>query len=160
MIMVSLSSYFRAYPSRFRLTGWHSRQGMPGVPFPVGRCTLLMNHHVVSQPSTASRFLAFVSQCLSGSCCSQSGVVRMLRSNGSWGTCIPQGVTTFLHHASRRTFCSGYARKSITSHNRPKNNVLLVRSFMPIATKVHSELIRCPKKVLRSHTQNPLILQA
>jgi len=31
--MVSLSSYFRAYPPRFRLTGWHSRQGMPGVPF-------------------------------------------------------------------------------------------------------------------------------
>jgi len=26
--------------------------------------------------------------------------------------------------------------------------------------KSGSELIRCPKKVLRSHTQNPLILQA
>jgi len=27
----------------------------------------------------------------------------MLRSKGSWGPCIPQGVSTFLHHASRRT---------------------------------------------------------
>ena len=27
----------------------------------------------------------------------------MLRSKGSWGTCISQGVSTFLHHASRRT---------------------------------------------------------
>src|SRR5713101_8353247 len=35
--------------ARFR----HPRQGMPGVPFPVGLCTLLVNHHVVSQPSTA-----------------------------------------------------------------------------------------------------------
>jgi hypothetical protein len=31
---------------------------------------------------------------------------------------------------------------------------------MPIATKIRSELIRRPKKVLRSHAQNPLILQA
>src|SRR6266446_4832410 len=31
--MVSIGSYFRAYPNRFRLTGWHLRQGMPGVPF-------------------------------------------------------------------------------------------------------------------------------
>lgn len=26
----------------------------------------------------------------------------MLRPNDSWGTCIPQGITTFLHYASRR----------------------------------------------------------
>src|SRR4029453_6065598 len=116
MIMVSLSSYFRAYPPRFRLTGGHSRQGMPGVPFPVGRCTLLMNHHFVSQPSNASLLLAFVSQCLSGSCCSQCGVVRMLRSNGSWGTCIPQGVTTFLHRPrSRRRALSATQHNPTTS---------------------------------------------
>jgi transposase len=36
------------------LTGWHHRQGMPGCSFPEGLCTLLMNHHVISQPSTAS----------------------------------------------------------------------------------------------------------
>src|SRR4029453_10441545 len=26
----------------------------------------------------------------------------MLRPNDSWGTCIPQGIATFLHYASRR----------------------------------------------------------
>ena len=36
------------------LTGWHHRQGMPGCSFPEGLCTLLVNHHVISQPSTAS----------------------------------------------------------------------------------------------------------
>src|SRR6266496_2154144 len=36
------------------LTGWHQRQGMPGCSFPEGLCTLLVNHHVISQPSTAS----------------------------------------------------------------------------------------------------------
>src|SRR5262245_35875425 len=56
--------------------------------------------------------------------------------------------------------CSGYARKSVARRKRLKNNWLQARSFMPIATKIHSELIRCPKKVLRSHTQKPLILQA
>jgi len=30
------------------LTGWHPRQGMPGCPFPEGRCTLLVNHHGIS----------------------------------------------------------------------------------------------------------------
>src|SRR5262245_10129328 len=55
--------------------------------------------------------------------------------------------------------CSGYARKSVTSRKWIKNNVLQYRPSMPIATKVCSELIRRPKKVLRSHAQNPLILQ-
>jgi hypothetical protein len=36
------------------LPGWHHRQGMPGCPFPEGRYTLLVNHHVISQPSAAS----------------------------------------------------------------------------------------------------------
>src|SRR5262249_30635405 len=27
----------------------------------------------------------------------------MLRPNGSWGTCRPQGIATFLHYASRRS---------------------------------------------------------
>src|SRR5437870_8313287 len=30
----------------------------------------------------------------------------MLRPNDSWGTCIPQGIATFLHYASRRS--AGY----------------------------------------------------
>jgi hypothetical protein len=56
--------------------------------------------------------------------------------------------------------CSGYARKSITSRTWLKNNMLQVRSVMPITTKIRSELIKRPKKVLPSNTQNPLILQA
>ncbi len=27
----------------------------------------------------------------------------MLRPNDSWSTCIPQGIATFLHYASRRS---------------------------------------------------------
>src|SRR2546429_6242106 len=30
----------------------------------------------------------------------------MLRPNDSWSTCIPQGIATFLHYASRRS--AGY----------------------------------------------------
>src|SRR5215467_7498768 len=32
----------------------------------------------------------------------------MLRPNGSWGTCIPQGIATFLHYASRRSAAYRY----------------------------------------------------
>jgi hypothetical protein len=52
------------------------------------------------------------------------------------------------------------ARKSITSRKWLKNNMLQVRSVMPITTKIRSELIKRPKKVPPSNTQNPLILQA
>jgi len=76
---------------------------MSGSGFPEGLCTLLVNHHAISQPSTASWRLAFSSQRLSGPCYSHCRVACMLRSNGSWGTCIPQGITTFLHYASRRS---------------------------------------------------------
>ena len=41
-------------PTISGLTGWHHRQGMPGSRFPVGLCTLLVNHHVIPQPSTTS----------------------------------------------------------------------------------------------------------
>ena len=33
----------------------------------------------------------------------------MLRPNDSWGTCIPQGIATFLHYASRRGASPRYA---------------------------------------------------
>src|SRR5216683_717235 len=79
---------------------------MSGSGFPEGLCTLLVNHHAISQPSTASWRLAFSSQRLSGPCYSHCRVACMLRSNGSWGTCIPQGITTFLHYASRRNVAS------------------------------------------------------
>src|SRR6266571_1564303 len=36
----------------------------------------------------------------------------MLRPNDSWSTCIPQGIATFLHYASRRS-----ARSRYTTHN-------------------------------------------
>jgi len=38
----------------------------------------------------------------------------VLRPNGSRGTCIPQGMKTFLHHASRRTPSSDYYALSAT----------------------------------------------
>ena len=41
-------------PTISGVTGWHLRQGMPGSRFPVGLCTLLVNHHVIPQPSTTS----------------------------------------------------------------------------------------------------------
>ena len=79
---------------------------MSGSGFPEGLCTLLVHHHAISQPSTASWILAFSSQRLSGPCYSQCRVACMLRSNGSRGPCIPQGITTFLHYASRRNAAS------------------------------------------------------
>ncbi len=79
---------------------------MSGSGFPEGLCTLLVNHPAISQPSTASWRLAFSSQRLSGPCYSPCRVACRLRSNGSRGTCIPQGITTFLHYASRRTAAS------------------------------------------------------
>src|SRR5882724_1404430 len=84
---------------------------MSGSGFPEGLCTLLVNHHAISQPSTASWRLAFSSQRLSGSCYSHCRVACMLRANGSWGTCIPQGITTFLHYASRRSAAPQYRHR-------------------------------------------------
>jgi hypothetical protein len=51
-------------------------------------------------------------------------------------------------------------RKSVTSRKWLKNNVLQARFVMLITTKIRSELLKRPKKVLPSHAQNPLILQA
>jgi hypothetical protein len=60
----------------FRFVGWHLKQGMPGCSFPVGLCTLLVNHHVVPQPNTTSWRLASSSWRLLGACCSHCRVVR------------------------------------------------------------------------------------
>src|SRR5919198_4228452 len=49
---------------------------MSGASFPVGRYTLLVNHHGISQPSPASWRLASSSQDLSGPCCSHHRVVH------------------------------------------------------------------------------------
>src|SRR4030095_17112134 len=49
---------------------------MSGACFPVGRCTLLVNHQVISQPSPASWRLASSSQDLSGPCYSHHRVVH------------------------------------------------------------------------------------
>src|SRR6266566_7821056 len=35
----------------------------------------------------------------------------MLRPNDSWSTCIPQGIATFLHYASRRSARSRHTTK-------------------------------------------------
>ena len=61
---------------RCRLTSGHRRQGMSGASFPVGRCTLLVNHQGISQPSPASWRLASSSQDLSGPCYSHQRVVH------------------------------------------------------------------------------------
>ncbi len=92
---------------------------MSGSGFPEGLCTLLVNHHAISQPSTASWRLAFSSQRLSGPCYSHCRVACMLRSNGSWGTCIPQGITTFLHYASRRNAAPGASVPPTTWRESP-----------------------------------------
>ena len=39
-----------------------------------------------------------------------------LRPNGSLGTCIPNGVTTFLLYTSRRTTQKEYARGDVHEH--------------------------------------------
>src|SRR6266481_9231339 len=49
---------------------------MSGACFPVGRCTLLVHHHGISQPSPASWRLASSSQALSGPCSSHHRVVH------------------------------------------------------------------------------------
>src|SRR6266704_5757146 len=49
---------------------------MSGASFPVGRCTLLVHHHGISQPTPASWRLATSSQDLSGPCYSHHRVVH------------------------------------------------------------------------------------
>src|SRR6266436_4723124 len=49
---------------------------MSGACFPVGRCTLLVHHHGISQPNPASWRLASSSQALSGPCYSHHRVVH------------------------------------------------------------------------------------
>src|SRR5712664_3087169 len=49
---------------------------MSGASLPVGRCTLLVNHHGISQPNPASWRLASSSQDLSGPCYSHHRVVH------------------------------------------------------------------------------------
>jgi hypothetical protein len=51
-------------------------------------------------------------------------------------------------------------RKGITRRNRLKNKMLQRCYIVPITTKTRGWLIKRPKKVLQSHTQNPSILQA
>jgi len=87
---------------------------------------------------------------------------NVIEANGTWSVIRGLGLIENVSDIEHIVIgvCSGYARKSITSRKCLKNNTLQVRPFTPIATKIRRELIRCPKKVLRSHTQNPLILQA
>src|SRR5262245_18924689 len=69
---------------------------MSGCAFPLGLCTLLVNHHGISQPSTTSWELASPSWCLLGHV---SHVMRWpitLMSKGSEGACTPSGIATFL----------------------------------------------------------------
>jgi hypothetical protein len=68
---------------------------MSGVPFPVGRCTLLANHHGISQPSTTSWRLASSSWYLLGHVSHRARWSAPLMSKGSKGACTPSGIATF-----------------------------------------------------------------
>src|SRR6266700_3844582 len=43
----------------------------------------------------------------------------MLRPNDSWSTCIPQGIATFLHYASRRSAGHRYTAHDYTARCKP-----------------------------------------
>src|SRR4029450_9159254 len=43
----------------------------------------------------------------------------MLRPNDSWSTCIPQGIATFLHYASRRSAGPRYTALSCVIQHLP-----------------------------------------
>src|SRR4029434_158561 len=64
--------------------------------FPVGLCTLLVNHHGISQPSTTSWELASPSWRLLGHVSHAMRWPIALMSKGSEGACTPSGIPTFL----------------------------------------------------------------
>ena len=74
------------------MSGWH---------FPEGLCTLLANHHSISQPSTASWKLASSSRRLSGHVSHRARWPAPLMPKGSWDACTSQGIATFLLAVSR-----------------------------------------------------------
>src|SRR5882724_10053458 len=47
----------------------------------------------------------------------------MLRPNDSWGTCIPQGIATFLHYASRRSAGWRYTTPHRTDHQHLRHSL-------------------------------------
>src|SRR4030095_15902762 len=69
---------------------------MSGCAFPVGLCTLLVNHHGISQPSTTSWELASPSWRLLGHVSHAMRWPIALMSKGSDGACTPSGIPTFL----------------------------------------------------------------
>src|SRR5262249_54506451 len=74
---------------------------MSGWGFPEGLCTLLANHHSMSQPSTASWKLASSSRRLSGHVSHRARWPAPLMPKGSWDACTSQGIATFLLAVSR-----------------------------------------------------------
>ena len=54
-----------------------------------------------------------------------------LRSNGSLGTCIPNGVTTFLLYTSRRTTKKEYARGDV-HENRAECLFSLLKPYLQV----------------------------
>jgi hypothetical protein len=74
---------------------------MSGWGFPEGLCTLLANHHSISQPSTASWKLASSSRRLSGHVSHRARWPAPLMPKGSWDACTSQGIATFLLAVSR-----------------------------------------------------------
>jgi hypothetical protein len=51
----------------------------------------------------------------------------MLRPNDSWSTCIPQGIATFLHYASRRS--AGYRYTTVEEEDEGRTAAELFYSL-------------------------------
>src|SRR4029434_8108599 len=81
---------------------------MSGLGFPVGLCTLLVNHHGISQPSTTSWRLASSSWYLLGHVSHRARWSARLMSKGSKGACTPSGIATFPFAALHGTASSRY----------------------------------------------------
>ena len=100
-------------PTISSLTGWHRRQGMPGPRFTVGLGTLLVNHHVIPQPSTTSWGLVSPAWRLSGACCSRHRVVYDASLQGLIGYLYTQRCFHILphrFHGAQRGTSGGYRR--------------------------------------------------
>jgi hypothetical protein len=89
-MLSSLDPYSHNLPMVSGAVGRHLRQGMSGWTFPVGLCTLLVNHHGISQPSRH-----ILRACLPlmgpfrGMLLTADQWLLLLSLKGSPGTCMP-----------------------------------------------------------------------
>src|SRR5262249_33793158 len=108
---------------------------MSGWPFPEGLCTLLANHHSISQPSTASWELASPSRRLSGHVSHRARWPAPLMPKGSWDACTSHGIATFLLAVSR--------------HRKPQSLAALHGLRLDLEGLLHGDHTR--REVLQHH---------